>query len=209
MGIDFKYLCDKYNIKPNGIIHVGAHLMEERENYLSMGINNIIWIEANPEIFNTIKFDSDKELFFNYAISDKDNELCELNVTNNGQSSSILELDKHKIYHPSIYVTEKVSVKSKTLDTLFEENSIDVEKYNFLNIDIQGAEYLAFLGSNKTLEKIDYVYSEVNEGTLYKDCGLISDIDNLLSKYGFKRVETDMSPWEWGDAFYIKEEKKL
>jgi FMN phosphatase YigB (HAD superfamily) len=84
MGIDFKYLCYKYNIKPNGIIHVGAHLMEERENYLSMGINNIIWIEANPEIFNTIKFDSDKELFFNYAISDKDNELCELNVTNNG-----------------------------------------------------------------------------------------------------------------------------
>ena len=66
---------------------------------------------------------------------------------------------------------------------------------------------MAFLGSDETLGKVDYVYSEVNEGTLYKDCGLISDIDNLLSKYGFKRVETDMSPWEWGDAFYIKEEK--
>jgi len=209
MGIDFKYLCEKYKIKPNGIIHVGAHLMEERENYLSMGIDDIIWIEANPEIFNIIKFDSDKELFFNYAISNKDNELCELNVTNNGQSSSILELDKHKIYHPSVYVTEKVSVTSKTLDRLFDENNIDAKKFNFLNIDIQGAEYLAFLGSNKTLEKIDYVYSEVNEGTLYKDCGLISDIDNLLSKYGFKRVETDMSPWEWGDAFYIKEKNNL
>jgi hypothetical protein len=118
-------------------------------------------------------------------------------------------LDKHKIYHPSVYVTEKISVTSKTLDTLFEENNIDAKKYNFLNIDIQGAEYLAFLGSNKTLEKIDYVYSEVNEGTLYKDCGLISDIDNLLSKYGFKRVETDMSPWEWGDAFYVKEKNNL
>lgn len=209
MGIDFKYLCEKYNINPNGIIHVGAHLMEERENYLSKGIDNIIWIEANPKIFNMIKFDSDKELFFNYAISNKDNEICELNVTNNGQSSSILELDKHKLYHPSIYVTEKISVTSKTLDVLFEENNIDVKNYNFLNIDIQGAEYLAFLGSNKTLEKVDYVYSEVNEGTLYKDCGLISDIDNLLSKYGFKRVETDMSPWEWGDAFYIKEKNNL
>jgi hypothetical protein len=47
----------------------------------------------------------------------------------------------------------------------------------------------------------------VNEGTLYKDCGLISDIDKLLSTYGFKRVETDMSTCEWGDAFYIKEKK--
>jgi FkbM family methyltransferase len=207
MGIDFEYLCKKYNINPNGVIHIGAHLMEERESYLNNGVNNIIWIEANPKIFNSIKFDSDKELFFNYAISDKDNKFCELNVTNNGQSSSILELDKHKLYYPFIYVTEKISVPSKKLDTLLDENNIDAKNYNFLNIDIQGAEYLAFLGSDETLGKVDYVYSEVNEGKLYKDCGLISEIDNLLSKYGFKRVETDMSECEWGDAFYMKEFK--
>jgi FkbM family methyltransferase len=209
MGIDFKYICDKYNFIPSGIIHIGAHLMEERDNYLSMGVNDIIWIEANPNLYNKIKSSntSTSELFFNYAISNKDNEICELNVTNNGQSSSILELDKHKLYYPSIYVTEKIKVNSKTLDSLFEEESINAVDYNFLNIDIQGAEYLAFLGSSKVLEKIDYVYSEVNEGTLYKDCGLISDIDKLLSTYGFKRVETDMSTCEWGDAFYIKEKK--
>ena len=171
-----------------------------------MGVDNIIWIEANPKLYERIKSEniSSKELFFNYAISNKDNEMCELNITNNGQSSSILELDRHKVYHPEVYVTEKVSVESKTIDYLFECENINASDYNFLNIDIQGAEYLAFLGASKTLKKIDYVYSEVNEGTLYKDCGLISDIDLILSRYGFKRFETDMSPWEWGDAFYIK-----
>lgn len=209
MGIDFEYLCKKYGFIPTGIIHIGAHLMEERKNYLSMGVDNIIWIEANPKLYEKIKNEnvSSKELFFNYAISNKDNEMCELNITNNGQSSSILELDKHKMYHPEVWVTEKISVESKTIDSLFESEGIDAYNYNFLNIDIQGAEYLAFLGSSNTLEKVDYIYSEVNEGTLYKDCGLISDIDLLLSKYGFKRFETDMSPWEWGDAFYIKEKK--
>jgi FkbM family methyltransferase len=209
MGIDFEYLCKKYGFIPTGIIHIGAHLMEERKNYLSMGVDNIIWIEANPKLYEKIKNEnvSSKELFFNYAISNKDNEMCELNITNNGQSSSILELDKHKMYHPEVWVTEKISVESKTIDSLFESEGIDASNYNFLNIDIQGAEYLAFLGSSNTLEKVDYIYSEVNEGTLYKDCGLISDIDLLLSKYGFKRFETDMSPWEWGDAFYIKEKK--
>ena len=42
MGIDFEYLCKKYGFVPTGIIHIGAHLMEERKNYLSMGVNNII-----------------------------------------------------------------------------------------------------------------------------------------------------------------------
>lgn len=204
--MNFEHLSSKYGFKPKGVIHIGAHLMEERKEYLAIGVQDIIWIEANPKIYERIKQEntSDRELFFNCAISDKSNVEIEFNITNNNQSSSILELDKHKLYHPEIFVTEKISVTSKTMDDLFESENIDVANYNLLNIDIQGAEYLAFLGATKTLEKIDFIHSEVNAGKLYKDCGLISDIDELLSRYGFSRVETDMSPWEWGDAFYIK-----
>ena len=206
MLIGFNYLCKKYSFVPTGIIHIGAHLAEERTSYLSMGVNNIIWVEANPKLYERIKNEntSSTELFFNYAISNQNNKMCDLHITNSTQSSSILELDKHKIYYPDIFVTEKVSVRSKTIDSLFESENIDASKYNFLNIDIQGAEYLAFLGASKTLEKINYIYSEVNKDTLYKDCGLISDINKLLSKYGFMRVETNMSSCEWGDAFYIR-----
>ena len=53
-----------------------------------------------------------------------------------------------------------------------------------------------------------YIYTEINTNTLYKDCALVSEIDEYLSKYGFIRVETSMTPFEWGDALYIKINKK-
>jgi FkbM family methyltransferase len=192
---------------PKGIIHIGAHLMEERNDYLSFGLKNTIWVEANPKIYSNIEFINNKnsnERVFNYAISDIDNMNIKLNVTNNGQSSSILDLDKHKIHHPSIFVTEEILVKTKRMDSLIKENSININDYDFLNIDIQGAELLALKGFGELLNNIKYIYIEVNTNSLYKDCVLLNEIDDYLVKFRFKRVETSMTEYEWGDALYIK-----
>ena len=48
------------------------------------------------------------------------------------------------------------------------------------------------------------MYLEVNEKELYKNCGLINEIDAFLANYGFKREITCMTPHGWGDALYIK-----
>ena len=57
----------------------------------------------------------------------------------------------------------------------------------------------------KYLHHIQYIYTEVNEEYVYKDCNLISEIDDYLNKFGFKRVLTRMAGnYGWGDAFYIK-----
>ena len=77
---------------------------------------------------------------------------------------------------------------------------IDVSKYNFLNLDIQGAELLALKGFGDLLVGIDYIYTEVNETDIYKDCALIGEIDQYLSD--FERVETAMTEFKWGDALY-------
>jgi len=205
MLIDFKYLCDKYNFIPKGIIHIGAHMVEERSKYLSCGVNNIIWIEANPDLYNKISiFKSSNEMVLNYVVSSDDDIEYDFMITNNGESSSILELDKHKIHHPHIHVVDNIKLKSKKMDTIVYENNIDVSKYNFMNIDIQGAELLALNGSIDLLDNIDYIYTEVNSASLYKDCGLISEIDTFLSVFGFVRMETNMTEYEWGDAFYVK-----
>lgn len=90
------------------------------------------------------------------------------------------------------------------MDTFIKDNNIDISKYNFLNLDIQGAELMALKGFGDLLHKIDYIYSEVNQEELYKDCALIQDLDNYLSKYRFKRVISTMTQFGWGDAFYIK-----
>jgi FkbM family methyltransferase len=201
MLIKFKDITEKYEI-PRGIIHIGAHLREERNDYLAMGINNLLWIEGNKKVYQTASTGNflENELFFNEVMADKDGETLEFKITNNGESSSILELEKHKVYHPHIYVTETVKVKTKRFDTLVKENNVDISKYNFLNLDIQGAELLALKGFGDLLSGIDYVYTEVNETDIYKDCALIGEIDNYLSD--FERVETFMTQFKWGDALY-------
>jgi FkbM family methyltransferase len=206
MLIKFSEIVNKYGL-PKGIIHIGAHLMEERNDYKSQGLYNTIWVEANPKVYSNIEFinnESSNERVFNYAISDEDNKLYEFNITNNGQSSSILKLDKHKIHHPQIHVSEVINVNSKRMDTLLLENNINIDNYDFLNIDIQGAELMALKGFGNLLNNIKYIYTEINTNTLYKDCALVSEIDEYLSKYEFKRVETSMTEFEWGDALYIK-----
>jgi FkbM family methyltransferase len=206
MLIKFNDIVKKYG-KPKGIIHIGAHLMEERNDYLSNDLDNTIWIEANPKIsmvLHEILGTDSKELIFNSAISDNDDAVIKFNITNNGQSSSILELGKHKIHHPHIYVSEIIDMKTKRMDSLIKENLIDIEKYDFLNLDIQGAELLALKGFGNLLNNIKYIYTEINTEKLYVDCALLSDIDLYLEEFGFIRVETQMTEFEWGDALYIK-----
>jgi valyl-tRNA synthetase len=102
-------------------------------------------------------------------------------------------------------VTETIKVKSSRIDTLIKENSINIQDYDFVNIDIQGAELLALKGFGDCLRSVKYIYTEVNTNFLYKDCALVSQIDEYLEKYEFKRVATAMTKYEWGDALYIKQ----
>ena len=78
------------------------------------------------------------------------------------------------------------------------------EKYNFLNVDVQGYELEVFKGFGEYLNNFDYVYCEVNEDYLYENCALVSHIDEYLSKYNLERVETFMTIHKWGDALYVK-----
>lgn len=205
MLIRFTDLVNRYG-RPKGIIHIGAHLMEERPDYLSHGLSNTIWIEANPKVYSKIESINglSSEMVFNFAVSDSDNVSIKLNVTNNDQSSSILELEKHKIHHPHIFVSETIEVKTIRMDTLLSRNNISLDNYDFLNIDIQGAELLALKGFGDLLNNIKYIYTEINTNTLYRNCALVGEIDDYLLNFGFSRVETFMTDFEWGDALYLK-----
>ena len=204
MLIKFKELVERYG-KPKGVIHIGAHMLEEQNQYLEYSLDNTVWIEANPKIYQKAKSKlKSNEKLFNHTICDVNNKLMMFNVTNNGQSSSILELDVHKKYYPGINVTERIEVKSIRMDKLISDNNINISDYDFLNLDIQGAELLALKGFGELLNNITYIYTEVNTNTLYKNCALLKDIDDYLKNYGFERVEIKMNIAEWGDAFYIK-----
>lgn len=206
MLISLNYLCNKYNFIPKGVIHCGAHMCEEKKDYDALGIKNVIWIEANPELFEQIKQLSNvkNDVLLNELLWENSDIELEFKITNNGQSSSILDLDKHLQYHPEVHFIKTIKLKSKTLDDIFVANNLNAENYDFINLDLQGVELSALKGFANHLNKVKYIYTEVNTGEVYKNCSKMNELDVYLGTYGFERVETNVTRAEWGDAFYIK-----
>ena len=205
MLINFERLPIKKKIK--GVVHIGAHECEERSGYLNcFNINdsNIIWIDALDLKVQQMKYMYPDIRIFNECITDKDDEIVSFMITNNYESSSILNFKTHSTEHPHIQEINRVQLCTKTLQTFYKQNNIKSIDFNFLNIDIQGAELMALKGAGDILNEIDYIYTEINEAELYDGCCLVKDLDAYLSKYNFQRVLTEMTRHGWGDAFYIK-----
>ena len=110
--------------KVNGIIHIGAHKLEELPDYLKGNVRKVIWIEANPDKYNFIeeklkRFDN--MTLGKFAAGQK-NEVQMLNLSNNGQSSSLLEFGTHKMRYPDIDYISKIQVETKPLDNWLDDN---------------------------------------------------------------------------------------
>jgi hypothetical protein len=116
-------------------------------------------------------------------------------------SSSFLEFGLHQYFHPHVWYTDSFTCETKLLKDVVCNYDIP---YNFINLDIQGAELKALKGMEEYLPNIDYIYSEVNSDYVYKDCALIGEVDEYLEKFGLKRVETQNTEYRWGDAFYVR-----
>jgi len=187
-----------------GVIHCGGHRGEEQPLYDSMNIENVVWIEAIEDSYKIIeeKFKDRKNItVFNECLSNTEEDTT-FNITNNLASSSLLELGTHKEKHPKVHVDKVINVKTIRLDTLINRGKINISKYNFINLDLQGAELKALEGLGIYLKYIKYVYCEVNKEALYKGCALIGDIDDFLKD--FERVDTKMTKYNWGDSLYVR-----
>lgn len=202
MLIPLHELVKKYNIQFKGVLHVGAHECEEIKDYeLYLPRSQILWIEALPGKVNLCKQSYPNLLIENAVVSDVV-EIVRFNVSNNGQSSSMLDFGLHSTFHPHIHYVTCFEIETKLLKNILPNYNIN---YNFLNLDIQGAELKALKGMEEYLHNVDYIYTEVNSDYVYKECALITDLDEYLLKFGLHRVETKWCEnYRWGDAFYIR-----
>ncbi|MBO9542447.1 FkbM family methyltransferase [bacterium] len=205
--LDLAQECAKHGITPRGVLHVGAHEGKEAKQYAAMGVERVLFIEANPAVFarlqeNLKPFPQMQAV--NCAASNENGQV-QLHVTSMDQSSSILPLKHHQALYPEIHETHRVTVEAKTLDSLLEEQQLDPAGFNLLNLDIQGAELLALQGASELLRHIEAINTEVNFDELYEGCALIEHLDAFLGTHGFQRVAT-ITPYHptWGDALYVK-----
>jgi|TARA_R110000851_G_scaffold91075_2_gene198893 FkbM family methyltransferase len=213
MLLNLVKLKEKYDLRIEGVLHIGAHFGQENSVYNEIGVSKKIFFEPLPHTFDKLveNINGDGHCV-NVALGNSVG-VIEMFVesANEGQSSSILEPIKHKTQYPHIVFNDRVEVNMTTLDDYVKGHIggldgflDDKTNYNFINIDVQGYELEVFKGGKKTLESIDYIMTEVNRDEVYKGCPMVEDLDEYLGTYNFKRVETTWDGGTWGDAFYIK-----
>jgi FkbM family methyltransferase len=201
MLIPVSHLSHFWRIKPKGTLHVGAHLGEEQEEYRKHGFDPVIWIEAQDELVVKLRSKVTPPSIVIQAVAwNIDDEKLPFKVSNNGQSSSVFDFGSHTTNYPEVFVEEMRLLVSTRLETVLPKEP----GANFLNLDIQGAEYEALQGLGELLHSFDYVYSEVNNTEVYSGIHQISEIDKYLDGFGFTRVATIWTGAGWGDALYLK-----
>jgi FkbM family methyltransferase len=208
MVMNFDEIINKYDLKIKGVIHIGAHYGQEYNEYVKHDIENLIFFEPLKNNFavllNNIK-PTDKIKLHNIALGNMKGEIeMFVESDNQGMSSSILEPQMHLIQYPGIRFNGKELVKINKLDDI----KYNKDDYNFINIDVQGYELEVFKGAVNSLKHIDYIMTEINREFLYKDGALELELDSFLMNFRFIRTETYWAGETWGDALYIKNDKK-
>jgi FkbM family methyltransferase len=205
--ISVEELQRKFGVCPSGILHVGAHLAEESQDYERAGwakLSRVIWIESQPDLAKKLSrsLDPNRNKVINATVWSESGKEMKFNVANNSQSSSLLSLGTHAETYPNIKFESELTVTTKRLDEIID----DCDDISFVNLDIQGAELDALKGLGLMIHKVKWIYSEVNQKEVYEGCAKINELDDYLAKFSFERIATRWAYGTgWGDALWIKE----
>ena len=204
MRLIFNELVKKYNMKFEGVLHIGAHYGEEHDLYEYNKIKRIAYFEPLKSNFSILESRiGDGAELYNIALGQYNQEIeMFVETANGGQSSSVLEPDLHLIQYPKIVFDHKETVQMRRLDDVIDNSK---KEYNFINIDVQGYELEVFKGSRKTLENVDYILSEINRAELYKNCTKIDELKKFLAEFGFVLVLENWVGITWGEGLFIKQ----
>ena len=171
----------------SGVFHIGAHRGSEAEIYNWLH-KKTIWIEANPKIFIDLNNHISKYInqqAFNLLLYELDDKEITFNVSSNdGASSSIFDFGAES-KKENLKMVSSYKLKSKKIDTFFEENELSASDYDFWVMDIQGAELSALKGADKSLKKCKYVYVEISDGDFYKGAVQWNELHEYLKNLNF------------------------
>ena len=172
-----------------GVIHVGANSGQEAGLYSRHGLP-VVWVEPNPEVFviltkNLLAYPDQQAV--KELVTDLDNIEYPFHLANNnGESSSILEMNLHQEIWPEVKFERTINLRSSTLPSLLLNHRIDIGKYDMLVMDTQGSELLILKGAIPLLNKLKYIKTEAPDFESYKNCCQVEDLETFLRPYGFR-----------------------
>lgn len=147
------------------IVDVGANIGVTVDHFRKYA-KKVYAIEPSPENFAALKQNKefnnwDNVELCNYALADKNGEM-EFHQSPNNRTTNALVGDTH--INSSWYLDTKIKVKTKTIETFFEENNID--QVDFMKFDPEGSEEMILYseGFRKVAPKIKAIECEFHHG---------------------------------------------
>lgn len=123
---------------------------------------------------------------FNRALGEREGEIV-FHVNSHSHSSSILPLaESHLSAFPDAVEREKIKVPLTTLDKALCD--AELPKPCLLKLDVQGYEDKVLEGATETLQKVDYIVSELSFKPMYEGERVFTEMLALMDNYGFRFV---------------------
>jgi FkbM family methyltransferase len=174
-----------------GVIHVGANIGQERDLYQAHGLA-VIWIEPIPDVFDQLSARIEgypRQRALQCLLTDRDGVEYAFHVASNGgESSSILELAKHRDIWPEIGFERTIRLTSTTLKSLVEREPIDLAVYDTLVLDTQGAELLVLRGAAEHVRAFRFIETEIADFEAYAGCCQLPEMARFMEEHGFAEI---------------------
>ncbi len=208
MSENFESWTQQFAIGPAPLIHVGAHLVQERHEYHNLGFEPVLWFEAQPEIATRaqeILQTYEHQELRNVGLWSKAGVELELFVAGHeGSSSSLLEPYLITASHPEVSCQSSYKIKTSTLDL---ETVKSQDAFKVLVLDVQGAELEVLKGAERSLQNVDYIFSEISTLELYRNSPNAHALREFLENKGFLFVASHLNRnTGWGEGLFIRKE---
>ena len=187
------------------VVHCGAHLAEEANDYATNNFSPVIWIEAAPNLIELLEervkvFPDSKVIAA--ALWSSSGEIKKLRITNNSYSSSLKDFGTHKATYPEVEFVKEIELVTTSLDDL----EIPAPSECLLVLDLQGVEFEVIHGAKRVLEDCIAVYVEVSNTELYDGEHSWREVTKLLKDMKFNLVDWQYSEkLNWGNALYLRD----
>ncbi|WP_454061317.1 FkbM family methyltransferase [Candidatus Nitrospira salsa] len=222
----YQTIQDQYELfrtlQNNPLVHtvhtiyiIGAHLFQEQAmlQRLLPNLHHIYLFEPIPECYTYLKkitvHDSRIQVF-PYAISQSDGPVEFFLTDNQGESSSLLPMGKHREIFPSVHHINTITIESRHLEHVIQEYNL--VKPDMLFLDVQGAEYQILSSlSEDLLSHIQLIYAEASLEELYEGSKTLQDLRKVLHEHfifaGYAPM-SEQTPTH-GNALFTTRETKI
>jgi len=196
---------------PENLIHIGAHLAQEKESYESQGFKNLFWIEANPDVFSILQSKVGSRNCSQSLLWSESGIEKTFYISNNEVSSSAYNFLEGNAW-PELAMTRKIKLETNTFSNLVNQCVISEEMLSksLVVLDTQGSELEVLIGFDRRLNSVTAICVEVSKKKFYDGGADYKDINSFLKQSGFRRIAAWIDPLiGHGDALFISNSKEV